>query len=226
MRRPPRLLYLTTLGGLYLTTFALLLTGAGGASLPVSAVGAPPPRTSAAHQIDWPHPFLGGPPAANAPHSGVVLPPHGLAMNGSLGPGANFPSGCYNGIAYNVTVQGHTSWTAQVGNQKAQVWYQWCPRWSGDQIGLNWSYGKIYQLSGCADIAVGGPLGNEAGGAILLKQTSFPNWVNDGESVTSYHTCAGGLVWDYSLTLPGDGLYKAEMFEAATELTVTSPCYC
>jgi hypothetical protein len=216
MRRPPRSLYLTTT--LFLLALAL---GIGGSPSSAQAASRAP---AASHQIDWAHPFRGGPPAATAPHSGLVTALPGSQTALAVQPAANFPSGCYQGIAYNVIVQGHTSWTAQKGNQKATVFYQWCPRWSGDSVGLNWSYGKITQLAGCADIAVGGPIGSEVGGAFLAFQGPWPDYVNDGEPVTTYSTCAGQLVWDYSLTDRGDGLYQANMEDS--NVSVSSPCYC
>lgn len=139
-------------------------------------------------------------------------------------PSANFPSNCLNGYSYNVIVGGQIEWTAQVGDQKAEVWYRWCPRWQGDSVGINWSYGEVHQLSRCATTSVGGPIGEEVGGALMLEQTSWPNWADDGEQVTSYWTCAGGYVWDDSLTLPGDGLYQVALFDS--QVAVYSPCYC
>jgi hypothetical protein len=216
--------YHTTVMFLYLTTtavFMLMLTLGGGWPLQARAAGPAPPQQSLAHQIDWQHPLRDLPHHAGTALASA-LPGSQAAL--SVQPAANFPSGCLNGIAYNVIVNGHTSWSAQAGNQKATVWYQWCPRWSGDSVGLNWAWGKIYQLSSCADISIGGPLGQEVGGAFLFVQTSWPHWANDGEPVTTYHTCAGGLVWDYSLTLPGNGLYKVAMGDNV--VSVFSPCYC
>jgi hypothetical protein len=208
--------------------FSLLLSGSLVAQarglVPVAQPGGPHGKS-----IDWAHPVQTYPVHSHSGHQGdlpadtvplYVPPKAGLAVR----PNANFPSNCLNNYAYYVIVNGQTSWTAQAGNQKAQVWYMWCPRWQGDSVGLNWSYGKLYQLSGCSTISVGGPTGNEVGGAFLLYHGSWPAWASDGEQVTGYYTCAGGLVWDDSLTLPGDGLYMAEI--ADNQVYVTSPCYC
>lgn len=180
--------------------------------------------------IDWEHPIRTQPVHSHSGHQGdlpsgtvpVYVPPKtGLAVY------ANFPSNCYRSYAYYVIVNGQTSWSAWSGNEQATVYYMWCPRWSGDSIGINWSYGIIYQLSGCTTISVGGPIGQEVGGALIEEANlPWPDYADDEESITGYWTCAGGDVWDDSLTLPGDGLYKVWMFDDNQPISVNSPCFC
>jgi hypothetical protein len=145
---------------LFLAVSSLLLLVGG---KPVAAASVPASAITAAREIDWAHPVHVQPVSVHSrrdtalPINTVPLsvpPKTGLAIQ----PQANFPGNCLDSYAYYVIVNGKTSWTAQAGGQKVQVWYMWCPRWQGDSIGINWSFGKIFQLSGCADISVGGPL--------------------------------------------------------------------
>src|SRR5690348_5191082 len=87
---------LTTMAGL----LALLyLVAVPFASQQVQAASSP---TSLAHQIDWQHPFH-----INLGRSGVGSSRTGdVVSTTQASPNANFPGGCYNGVAYNVVVGG------------------------------------------------------------------------------------------------------------------------
>lgn len=174
-------------------------------------------------QIDWAHPVR----VARVPtHSGrdadlsvdtvpLYAPPKsGLAIQ------ANFPSACYHTAAYYVIVNGQTSWSSTFGTLRATVWYLWCPTFAGDPVGINWSYGQASLLSGCGAFAVGNGLG------AFISSTAGTTF--DGEQRTTYSTCAGGYVWDDSLTVNGAGRYDVAMeaYDPATgkDAVAQSPC--
>jgi hypothetical protein len=96
----------------------------------------------------------------------------------------------------------------------------WCPRWTGDSIGENWSFGKAF-VTGCTNVYVGGGTG-----AAIADTASL---TNDGEPFHAIWTC-NTYAWDDSLTVIGSGLYK--VFENADYLDINiiivaqSPCYC
>lgn len=182
---------------------------------PVSALG---------RQIDWAHPLR----VQQMPtRSGWVtsLPPNTVPLYVSpkaglaLRPAANFPGNCLNGVAYNVKVQGQTSWSNYNDGYTMTVYYEWCKRYSGDTVGQNWSYGTVgYQ--GCAHIAVGSGAGAEIYGS--------GQDAHDGESRVTYYVCSPHAVWDDSLTVPGNGTYAVVMGANLPDISsawgVSSPC--
>lgn len=181
------------------------------------------PATIRGKVIDWGHPMRvervllrSGRESSRSPNTVPLFSPPktGLVVQ------ANFPSNCYNNTAYYVIVNGQTSWSSSFSNLQATVWYMWCPTYTGDSIGINWSQGHASMLSGCGHISVGSGLGafiaNSAGSTF------------DGEQRTTYATCAGGYVWDDSLTVNGSGKYyiAMEAFDPDTgkDAVAQSPC--
>lgn len=180
---------------------------------------------SLSHQIDWQHPFH-----VNRASSGIDSAQTGdLVSANQAVPNANFPSGCYNGVAYNVVINNQITWTATDGQIEAWVRYAWCPRWQGDSVGLNWASGRAYVLSGCANIYVGDlnpPLHNPIGPQ--MSDQSGNRW-DDDEYYTSYRVCAPHYSWDYTTTALGNGYYKVFEFAQSdgNALAIAeSPCYC
>lgn len=196
---------------------------------PVPAQAATSLRTGSIHSIDWAHPIRVQLPLPGQPRSGIgSLQTGERGSNINKSPEANFPGGCYQGIAYNVIVNNQTVWTATNGNIEAWVEYQWCPTYAGDTVGINWAYGRGYVNNGCANIYVGdlnSPFHNPIG---PLIQAQNQNWVDDGEYYTSYWIC-NGYAWDYTTTVVGSGLYKVFMYAQSDNNVLAiakSPCYC
>jgi hypothetical protein len=196
-------------------------------ALPAHAAVVLHPSGHYTHQIDWAHPHRAHLPGPGMPRSGIGSDATGdLMPTASITPLGNFPTTCYNNYYYDVIVQGQTTWTRPYGDLTAWVQYQWCPQYSGDTVGINWSYGRDYITSGCANVEVGGATGNNLGA--YLYSGNDGSLYNDGENPTQYYICAGHYAWDYSLTAIGSGIYSAWMigYIPATGYgtTAASPC--
>ncbi len=191
-------------------------------------------------RIDWQHPVrIPGSGMAlsgiGAPSTGDRLTPlaHAGTTAQAVAPQATFPGdSCYQGWAYHIwePVSGGTGawtdvWTNRGSTLEAWVQYLWCPRYAGDRGGVNFSYGRAYELApGCQWIGVGknGPWL----GAQITDGVNFNE--GDGENYNIYAICQGQYVWDYSLTVPGEFPYQVGMvaYDATTnmETIVRSPC--
>ena len=192
-------------------------------ALPAHAARVQHPSGHYTHQIDWAHPHRAHLPGPGMPRSGIGSDATGdLMPNASVTPLGNFPTTCYNNYYYNVIVQGQTTWTNTNGNVEAWVQYQWCPQYSGDTVGINWTYGRDYPTSGCITFEVGNGYGAR------LSTSNDNNYRLDGENTTDYNVC-GTYVWDYSLTAIGSGLYSAYMTaivpaNPSLDTSAASPC--
>ncbi len=201
-------------------------------ALPAHAATISHPSGHYTHQIDWAHPHRAHLPGPGMPRSGIGSDATGDLMP-NITPLGNFPTTCYNNYYYNVIVNGQTTWTATSGTLEAWVQYQWCPQYSGDTVGINWSYGREYVTSGCANVEVGASPNQDLqsvydplAGAFLLSNSGI---YTDGENPTEYYICSG-YAWDYSKTEIGSGLYAAEVTalepDTGNFINATSPCIC
>ncbi len=200
-----------------------------GAALALHAATSPL-SPSAARSIDWQHPV-------RVPGPGMALSGVGSATTGDVltplpgtnalvtVPQANFPSACWHGVAYRVGVHGVYSWSSSNRGMTAWVEYVWCQRWAGDAIGLNFAYGRALVQNqpapSCTWVAVGGGPG-------AWIESSPAKIVTDGEDWNDYNICPGQYAWDYSQTVPGNGLYAVAMSayddDIHTNAAVMSPC--
>ena len=196
-----------------------------------------PQASTLVRRIDWQHPVRV--PGFGMDHSGIggpsgdILTPlaHAGGAAQAVVPQGNFPSNeCYQGWAYPIWApvsNGSKAWTnvwSYNGGRGLEAWvqYLWCPRWAGDTGGVNFSYGRAYELtSGCRWIGVGGDDGARISDNVNLS-------AQDGEDITDYWICQGHYAWDYSLTVPGEFSYTVGMVARdATNGTLTavwSPC--
>jgi hypothetical protein len=197
---------------LALLPFSQAITGAFASGLSGSS-GNAHVTSVAGKTIDWSHPIRVQPTKKRSGLSSEIAPdvvPEPVAeTSGQVKPNANFPSNCYQNYGYYMGYQGQYIWTSTHGSVESWVAYFWCPRWSGDGIGINWSYGRDYALSGCKTMLIGN---HNSGwyGADILRDT-YPYEINDGEANASYTVCNGNYAWDDSLTQPGDGTYSVVM---------------
>ncbi len=188
------------------------------------------PLSPSARSIDWQHPVrVPGPGMARSgigTEAGEVSIPRQGSNAAASVPQASFPA-CYRDFAYRVGIAGVYSWSKTANGVESWAEYLWCPRWAGDTIGLNFSHGRAYVLSGCQQMALG--LDDPWGivGAMLYISYGQP-YVVDGEALSTSTLCAGQHLFDYSLTVRGDGLYSVGMdaFDNTTHQHnwVWSPC--
>jgi len=147
----------------------------------------------------------------------------------------SFPSGCYNNVAYAQTENGAVYWQKvdSTGTVKVWVQYYWCPKYSGDTVGQNFSYGRDYAITGCTTFIVGlltGPGWSvELGAMMQLKGTISPNIFDGYSNSINVQACNGAYVDDYSLAKSGTGQYKAWMHLQDTypgvDLEYSSPLF-
>ncbi len=210
-------------GGVALMMVAILFAPPAFAS-GLSGPGAP----AGGKTIDWSHPIRvqpfrarSGLASALAPN---VIPEPVLSSAGQVQPNANFPGGCYNNYAYYMGYGGKFTWTVTHGSVQSWVAYMWCPRWSGDSVGLNWAYGRDYALSGCKTMLIGNHAGMGWYGAAIIGNQAA---ANDGESNSTYTVC-NSYAWDDSLTVPGNYTYAVVMLFKDTvgdQFDATSPTF-
>jgi len=195
----------------------VLLVGAA-----VALHAATSPLSPPARSIDWQHPVrVPGPGMARSgigTDAGEVFTPLRESNAAASIPQTSFPA-CYQGFAYRVGHAGVYSWSRTANGVESWVEYLWCPRWAGDSIGLNFSHGRSYVLSGCQVMALGDD--NDWGlvGAMLFIAVATPVVV-DGEWLSTTTICAGQHMFDYSKTVRGDGYYSVGM-DAFDQTTFT-----
>jgi hypothetical protein len=191
-----------------------------GAAVALHAATSPLPPS--VRSTDWRHPMrVPGPDMARSgigTDAGEVF----TSLRGSNAaasmPQAGFPA-CYQGFAYRVGHAGVYSWSRAANGVESWAEYLWCPRWAGDAIGLNFSHWRSYVLSGCQVMALAND--NDWGTVDALLAFSFTRpAVVDGEMLSTTTICAGRHLFDYSLTLRGDGYYSVGM-DALDQSTFT-----
>lgn len=184
-----------------------------------------PGSASSTVHHDLSHPMAVSLPCAGAPRSGIGSNATGDIRVKSHCAYANFPTTCYNNVGYVQTINGAKTWTLTQNNMQAWVELWWCPRYSGDSTGINFSYGRDYPQSGCLTVTVGNQ-GSYQAGAEMYRTGSLTPYT-DGETGTPpYSVCAGSYIWDYSVTGSGSYYYSAVMIAAVPGqyvVTVQSP---
>ncbi|HLW01823.1 MAG TPA: hypothetical protein VKT82_24430 [Ktedonobacterales bacterium] len=202
----------------------LALAVLAGATLAAWAVfqAAPTHHAAPTRVIDWQHPVkVPGPGMARSgigsDATGDLFTPLRSGNAQATQPQAGFPS-CFGDWAYTIWVNGTNTWiTSRTTGMRAWVQYLWCPRWAGDQIGLNFAYGRAYVLTTlygeCNWVLLGynPDIGQEVGASISGYDHGSTLHAQDGNDDNEVNVCPGHYAWDYSRTLPGDGFYSVLM---------------